>query len=360
MAVHDSVPGGSNPEAPSSGQPSRNLEEHERKISIVGPIEDQDQPSRPITPKSPDIMAQRRLSTMSDGAHLAPSYRESRRSSMVSIMQIDQMISDDRMNMNTYGVSELREGFFDALFLKPSPLAPGEVEYVAKATLPEAFEKSHPLSLKAFLPRQWHELKSVGGRITTTRSGIRLLKAFLAFFIAYVLCLIPTVRQWIGPFDHIMVISVILNHPARTFGSQVDGTVFTIIGTASGLAWGTLGLLLSNSTVAARIGYGGILTMFLALFMASIAYIRSFFVRFYQAVACAGIAISFTILAESSGQLIKWPKLLDYVVPWLLGQAIALTVNIVVFPNGGNRPLTAAIDKSFRTILVRPHNNNHV
>ena len=344
------MPEGSPPQASSSENPPNH--EETGKTLIGHENEHQAQISRPVTPRSPDGTAPR-SSVASKRARQPRSYRDSRRSSVVSTMQIDQMISDDRMNMNTYGFSELREGFFDALFLKPSPLLLGEVEYVAKATLPEAFEKSHPLSLKAFLPRQWHEIKSLGGRVTTTRSGIRLLKAFLAFFIAYALCLIPAVQQWLGPYDHIMVISTIINHPARTFGSQIDGTIFTIVGTTAGLAWGTLGLLLSNSTVAARVGYGGILTMFLALFMAFSAYIRSFFVRFYQAVASAGIAISFTILAESSGQLIKWPKLRDYAIPWLLGQALALAVNVVVFPNSGNRPLTAAIDNSFRTMLVR-------
>ncbi|KAM0426760.1 hypothetical protein ACHAPT_008076 [Fusarium lateritium] len=292
------------------------------------------------------------------GVNLRPSF-DSRRSSVVSIMQIDQIISDDRINMETYGVSEMRDGFFDALFLKPEPLTPEEIE--DKAILPKEFEKSHPLSPKDFLPRQLHELRSVARKVTTTRSGIRLLKSFLAFFLAYILCLVPTVSDWLGRYDYIMVISVILNHPARTFGSQVDGAVLTIVGTASGLAWGIIGLLLSTSTLAARMGYGGILTLFLALFMASIAYIRTFFIRFYQAVLCAGIAVTFTTLAETSSLDIKWIKLRSYAIPWLLGQAIAMAVNCLVSPDAGNRPLAAAFDKSFRTmqeslIIPRPRN----
>ncbi|KAH7151858.1 hypothetical protein B0J13DRAFT_438362 [Dactylonectria estremocensis] len=285
----------------------------------------------------------------------------SRRSSMVSVAQINEMISDDRINMDTYGVSEMRDGFFDALFLKPLPVAPGEVIERSKAALPREFDKSHPLSPKAFLPRQWHELQSVARRITTTRAGIKLLKSFTAFFVAYVLCLIPAVRDWLGRYDYVMVISVIINHPARTLGSQVDGAVFTIIGTACGLAWGVVGLLLSTSTLAASTGYGAILTLFLALFMASVGYIRSFFIRFYQAVLAAGIAVTFATLAEVNAREVEWPKLRSYAIPWLLGQAIALVTNIVLFPNAGNRPLTAALDKSFRTmqealIIPRPRN----
>ncbi|KAF4984902.1 hypothetical protein FDECE_16993 [Fusarium decemcellulare] len=295
------------------------------------------------------------------GVYLARPSLDSRRSSVVSIMQIDQIISDDRINMETYGVSEMRDGFFDALFLKPDPVARDEVVERSKATLPKEFDKSHPLSPKHFLPRQLHELRSVARKVTTTRSGIRLLKSFLAFFIAYVLCLVPAVADWLGRYDYVMAISVILNHPARTFGSQVDGAILTIVGTASGLAWGVIGLLLSTSTLAARTGYGAILTLFLALFMASIAYIRSFFIRFYQAVLCAGMAVAFTTLAETSSLDIKWPKLRSYAIPWLLGQAIAMAVNCLVFPDTGNRSLAAALDKSFRTmqeslIVPRPRN----
>ncbi|KAF7546762.1 hypothetical protein G7Z17_g8193 [Cylindrodendrum hubeiense] len=316
-------------------------------------------PSRLTNPMAPQSTAPPSISF--GNVHLARPKLGSRSSSMVSVAQINEMISDDRINMDTYGVSEMRDGFFDALFLKPLPIAPGDVIESSKAAMPREFDKSHPLSPKAFLPRQWHELQSVARRITTTRAGIKLLKSFTAFFVAYVLCLIPVVRNWLGRYDYVMVISVIINHPARTFGSQVDGAVFTILGTACGLAWGVIGLLLSTSTMSASAGYGGILTVFLALFMAGVGYIRSFFIRFYQAVLAAGMAVAFTTLAETNGRDIEWAKLRSYAIPWLLGQAIALVVNLVLFPNAGNRPLTAALDKSFRTmqealIIPRPRN----
>lgn len=271
---------------------------------------------------------------------------------MVSMFQLDQMISDDKMNMDTYGVSELRDGFFDALFLKPTPVAPNLVEERSRAALPREFDKASPLSAKKFFPRQWHEMKSVFRKVTTTRDGVMLLKSSTAFLIAYILCLVPVIHEWLGRYDYIMVVSVILNHPARTFGSQIDGALFTIIGTASGLAWGVVGLLLSTSTLAARAGYGGILAMFLAIFMASIAYMRSFFIRFYQSVLCAGIAVVFTTLAETNARDIQWPKIRSYAIPWLLGQAIALVVNCAVFPDAGNRPLAFALNKTFATMQV--------
>ncbi|KAM0299737.1 hypothetical protein ACHAPM_006963 [Fusarium culmorum] len=265
-------------------------------------------------------------------------------------MQIDEIISDDRINMETYGVQELRDGFFDALFLTPKPLDPDLVAEIAKATLPKAFDKSHPLSAKHFLPRQLHELISVAHRVATTRAGIELIKSFLAFFIVYTLCLVQPVHIWLGRYDYIMAVSVIINHPGRSFGSQLDGAVLTIIGTAVGLGWGAVGLLLSVSTSDAREGYGWILAAFSIVLFASIAFLRAFLIRLYQPTLCAGIALTFTTLAETQSGEIKWQKLWSYAIPWVLGQAVALAVNCLVFPDAGNHSLAIALDKSFKTM----------
>jgi hypothetical protein len=288
-----------------------------------------------------------------DQIYLArPSFDSRRGSSSFSIMQIDEIISDDRINMETYGVQELRDGFFDALFLAPKSIDPDFVAEVAKATLPKEFDKSHPLSAKHFLPRQFHEMVSVAHKVATTRAGIELIKSFLAFFIAYILCLIQPVHNWLGRYDYIMAVSVIINHPGRSFGSQLDGAVLTIIGTAVGLGWGSVGLLLSISTNDAREGYGWILAAFSIVLFASIAFLRAFFIRLYQPTLCAGIALAFTTLAETRSGGIEWQKLSSYAAPWALGQAIALAVNCLVFPDAGNHSLAIALDKSFKTMQV--------
>ncbi|PNY25447.1 Protein BRE4 [Tolypocladium capitatum] len=272
------------------------------------------------------------------------------------------MIWGDEVDTDTYGVSEIRDGFFDASFLKPSSLSAQDVLEQSEDTLPAGFDKGSPLAAEYFFPGQWHELQSLFRRVTTTRAGIRLFKSFAAFFIAYVMCLVPVVRDWLGRYHYVLVVSVIINHPARAFGAQVDGTILTILGTAVGLGWGTVGLLLSTSTLAAQAGYGGILALFLALFMTSIAWVRSFFIRFYQAVLCAGIAITFTTLAETSNHNIEWAKLRSYAIPWLVGQAIALLVNCLVFPDAGARALATTLHNSFAVLqesfVVPCHRDN--
>lgn len=312
--------------------------------STDGGLQTQDKEKDPPPPLDKDYLVQTRPTL------------GSRSSSTVSMAQIQQIVSDDRIDTDTFGVSELREGFFDALFLKPSSHPSEELrrQCEAASTLPDEFQHDiSPLRPRLFVQKQWEVLYSVFVEITTTRAGIRLAKAFTAVFLAYVLCLIPLIRDWLGRYNYIMVVSVIINHPARTIGSQIDGAILTTVGTAAGLGWGVIALLLSTSTLSARSGYGGILALFLALFMTIIAWMRSFLVRFYQGVLCAGIAITFTTLAETSSRSIEWPKLQSYAVPWMLGQAIALVVNCTLFPDAGARSLATTLHEFFGIAQVR-------
>ncbi|KAI1146074.1 hypothetical protein F4825DRAFT_441822 [Nemania diffusa] len=266
----------------------------------------------------------------------------------VPIARAPALTSDEKSFIEkTHGVTEIRDGFFDAVFLPPEDADIQALKEHAEKTLPIAFRKKNPLSLTQFFPRQFHEAWSVICRIITTRSGIKLLKSFLGFFVAYILCLIPAVRERLGRYAYIMAISAIINHPGRTLGAQVDGTVLTILGTAAGLGWGAFGLWVSTTTATARIGFGGILALFLFIHMFIIACLRSYYIRTYQLVMCAGIAISYTCLAEISGTEVSWIKLLAYGIPWLIGQAISLVVCIVVAPDAGSRPLAVGIHQIF-------------
>ncbi|KAG5929159.1 hypothetical protein E4U42_006983, partial [Claviceps africana] len=286
-------------------------------------------------------------------AHLTAPQRPnlgSRRSSALSIAQINQILSGHDLEVDTYGVSEFRDGLFDAHFLEPFDIYSDHLRVKAKGTLPREFERHSPLAAKHFLPKQVHQLPSLCRRIATTRAGIRLFKTFLAFLIAYIMCLVPSPRTWLGRHHYIIVISVILNHPARTIGAQVEGAILTMTGTAVGLGWAGVALLLSTSTSATSAGYGGILALFLALFMMVTAWIRAFFIRFYQGVVCAGIAVIFATLVETNSRGVSWSKLRDYAIPWLLGQAIALTINVLVFPDAGARALATALHESLHVM----------
>lgn len=289
-----------------------------------------------------------------DGASTPKSRMDtvSREASTINLALIAQLLSENRMDTDTYGVTESRDGFFDAFFLHPPSVEYAELLESVQPTLPKVFRARGPSSGRNFLGRQWDDVKAVAVEVFTTRSGLLLFKSFLAFYIAYVLCLVPTVREWLGRYSYIMAVSTIVNHPGRTVGSQIDGAVLTTIGTAAGLGWGAVGLLLSTSTRDAQIGYAGVLASFLAVFMAFVAFMRSYFIRLYQLVLCGGMAIIYTCLAEVDGQKVKWSKIYGYAIPWMLGQAIALAVCLIVYPDAGARPLAEVFHRAFGVMLV--------
>ncbi|RYO74251.1 hypothetical protein DL762_010509 [Monosporascus cannonballus] len=256
-----------------------------------------------------------------------------------------------RIAKNSYGVTELRDSFFDAVFFPPEEVDTDELLKRAEATLPYAFRKKDPLSVTNFFPKQWHEVRSVVQRVTTTRAGIKLLKSFLGFFVAYILCLIPQIHSWLGRYSHVMVVSAIINHSGRTLGAHVDGVIMTTIGTATGLGWGAIGLLLSTTSSTARLDYGAILSTFLFVYIFAISCIRSYYIRTYQLVICAGIAISYICLADVSGPSVRWSNLLDYFIPWVWGQVIALVICAIVAPDAGARPLAVALHQAFGVML---------
>ena len=255
-----------------------------------------------------------------------------------SHLQLEHLLDEVDVETDTFGVNEMRDGFFDASFYRPSKHNNEEMNRKAIETLPISFKKLKTLSGTQSLMMQWKSFVSVCRDIMMTRSGIRLLRSCLGFFVAYVICLIPLSRDWLGRYNYILVVSAILNHSGRPLGSQIDGTILTILGAAAGLGWGSLALYVSTSTSEARTGYGGILATFLILFTAVVAWLRCVFFRFYQAVVCAGIAICYTCLADTSDS-IGWAKIAAYGIPWVLGQAISLTVNLFVLPAAGTRPL---------------------
>jgi hypothetical protein len=275
---------------------------------------------------------------------VAPSSRAS-----MSQIHLEHLLQDQDLELEAYGVEEYRDGFFDGIFLKPPQSNQEDLMRMAECTLPAAFKKRHPLSPSHFLPNQWYEIKCAIHRIARTRAGIQLTRSFLAFFIAYILCLVSVTGDWLGKHREIMVLSAIINHPGRTVGAQIDGTISTILGTASGLGWSAFALYLSDSSSVAANGYGGVLATFLLLFMGTAAALRSYFIRLYQLVISAGISAIYTCLADTS-RTVAWSKLLSYGIPWVIGQAICLIVCCTIFPDAGARPVAVALHDAFATM----------
>lgn len=260
-------------------------------------------------------------------------------STSTSHVQLENLLEAVDVKLNTYGVEELRDGFFDASFYHALSQDLSEMMKNASETWPTLFQSGSPFPWRRFLSQQWQEFIEFVKLTKSSRSGIRLFKSFIGFFIAYVICLVPVSRIWLGRHSYIMVISAIINHAGRPVGSQIDGALMTTFGTVMGLGWGSLALYVSTSTTTAKSGYGGIIVIFLICFTAIIAWLRCVYIRFYQAVICAGFAICYTCLADTS-ESVGWRKLFDYGIPWVLGQALCLVVSIFFCPDTGSSSIS--------------------
>ena len=325
-------------EGGSQGNESRAETKLKRRPKSLA-FEENDEPRRKsnfgVHPASPSHGPRHSLGASTDARNPYASGSKSPRAS-ASQLQLQHLLPCIDVETETYGFSELRDGFFDASFYRPLTR---EIQVDdAKERLPAAFRRYHPLSLRRFLPQQWQEFKDFLCQLQRSGPAIRMLKAFLGFFIAYIICLIPKTRDWLGKYNYVMAISSIINHAGRPVGSQIDGAIMTVLGTIIGLGWGSVALYVSTSTRPARSGYGGVLATFLVIFSATIAWLRSMYMRFYQAVLCAGIAICYTCLADTS-ESVGWRKVFNYGIPWLFGQALCLAISICVFPDTGSRSL---------------------
>jgi len=115
----------------------------------------------------------------------------------MSHSHLETLLQDLNLDLETYGVEELRDGFFDASFLKPAKVDHEDLMREAEYTLPAAFKKKNPLSPKNFLPKQWHGMKGVTRNVLTTRAGIKLTSpSWLSSWPTFYVWSLPYVLGW--------------------------------------------------------------------------------------------------------------------------------------------------------------------
>ncbi|MCJ1308124.1 hypothetical protein MMC25_001776 [Agyrium rufum] len=266
--------------------------------------------------------------------------------------RLDMVLQDGEADLDTYGIEEFRDGFFDASFF-PQRKRDGDVmREKAYSSLPTSFQNNQRKPVMGQVLEQLEAAIGVLTRICTTRASIKFLKSFMAVYIAFIICLIPTCREWLGRYNYMLVVSAILNHPGRPVGSQIEGALMTSLGMACGLAWGCLAVYVSEATGPARAGSGGLIALFLVLFTIILGWLRCIFIRFYQAVISAGVALYYVCLANTK-QGLSMRKISDFAIPWLLGQVICLVVCFTLFPSAGSRPLAVSFHFAFESILAQ-------
>lgn len=255
----------------------------------------------------------------------------------VSTLQLQNLLEKLEMDQyNTYGVEELREGFFDAPFYRPIK-QDTRLRGESKLLLTSEELTSKP---KGFWRMQVSDSRDAFRIVFTTPKGISLAKSFLAYFVAYILCLVPHIRLWMGRYSCWILLATLFNHPGRTFGAQIDGTVSCMVGGALGLAVGSLALEVASSNHTSKVGSGGVLTVFIVVFIGIASWIRCSLVRVYQAMISAGLAFLFCLVGvDSVAREGKWDRtmLWEFGIPWTVGLGICLVANIIIWPAAGGK-----------------------
>ncbi|ANB15586.1 Bre4p [Sugiyamaella lignohabitans] len=248
----------------------------------------------------------------------------------------------------TYGIEELRNGFFDAIFVPPTI-----VESAAKREFIGKPSKSLSDSGKSWI-NSW--IKSVR-KITVQTEQIKLLKTFLAYFLAYILCMIGPTGRWLGRYNLFMAFAVLIHHPGRTSGSQIEISFWSILGIAIGLGWGSTGLYIASSTHRAAELFGLIHAFSLTLCLVVTCWIKAAFVRLHHFMTSLALAVYVLEVANvSESTSVDWMKAWQFGIPYLFGILISLAVNILVFPDFGHQDIMFALKVALQECIEATKN----
>lgn len=262
---------------------------------------------------------------------------------------MSQNIIEDKMALNEverdrFGLEELRDGFFDAVFV-PQTL----IEKLAYQSLNADVEAEEEKEPPTILELAIENIKSVVRLIMIKSTGCpEFVKAFIAYFIAYCLCLVNPIGHWLGRHNYLMALATIMHHAGHSSGSQIEVTLLTIAGDALGVGWGALAVYVSNSTGVAHKGYGGILAAFSLVIIAVTSWFRAYYIRLYHGMVAFSFVFVCVTIFDTSNPNYDWRKLFDISIPYLFGTLLALIVNLVVFPDFGHK----SIFVGFRLLLA--------
>jgi hypothetical protein len=262
---------------------------------------------------------------------------------------------NDEPVRETFGVEELRNGFFDAVFVPRTlieRLAYNAVKAAADDAADSAVDETSAgaTDLKKMINRAVNSMRKLVHLFLRIHSfGCPpFAKAFMAYMVCYILCLVKVVGNWLGQYCYFMCLAAILHHAGHSSGNQLEITAQTIIGGALGLGWGALAVYVSSSTSVANNGYGGILAAFTIVIVAITAWFRASFIRLYHGIIAFSYIFISTTIFETGELPHNWRLLWDIGIPYLMGVLLVLLVNLMVMPDFGH----TSILNAFSDLLV--------
>lgn len=246
--------------------------------------------------------------------------------------------------LEDFELEELRDGFFDAVFTKPEKKYLN-IDDISHLEANNHFFRSCTIKFATWKPF-YEDLRN-----KLSENWVTIIKFFIPFFISFVLCVIKPVGDWIGhDYRYFLPIGVILHHPVRNIGVQLEMTVFSIIGITFALGWSSLAWYISTATGPTAKHQGGILFQSLAMALTFSIWFKTYYQRFLYFSLSFGIIIIFThtVSLVFSKNDLQWIIFRDITLSYLFGILLSLFTCILVFPHSGNKALL----NDFRHTLV--------
>ncbi|KAH7031257.1 uncharacterized protein B0I36DRAFT_242604 [Microdochium trichocladiopsis] len=162
-----------------------------------------------------------------------------------------------------------------------------------------------------------------------------ILKNSLATTITLIIGIIPAIVAVYGHLTYLGAMVSVFAPPGQRFGQMAEALILVLVGAMSGVAWGMLGLFLSELVLESNISAAyGIRAVFFALAVLGHGILRASTPRLFLAVFWL-LLMSLVILTSSS-MGVSLAILTELAYPILTATAVIVLVNILIYPSFSN------------------------
>lgn len=178
----------------------------------------------------------------------------------------------------------------------------------------------------------------------------RIFKCTVNSTIAFILCLVPSVRDAVGGEPAMLPLISVIVHPGRRLGTMLESTVFCCGGLLLGNAYALFGRFIGQCILGdmkdlpddqqLTMNYGryraalSVLAVFQVLMLFYHGWMRVISHKFFAIVFPVFLVVHFAFtdnLNTSAGTIA-----MNYTVPFFLGISISLACNLLIFPEFGS------------------------
>ncbi|AET40825.1 Bre4p Ecym_6454 [Eremothecium cymbalariae DBVPG len=226
--------------------------------------------------------------------------------------------------LETYDLEELRDGFFDATYTASERVIDSEADSVINA------KSSHSSSWTGAFFTEWSDVRQ------HYRS---IFKFIVAYFLAVCVCVISPTRVWLGAqYCYFMPIAVLIHHPVRNLGVQLEITLQSVLGGALGLGVAAFWWYLFRASDIAAHHQGGLSFFSLAVAVYFSSWLGALFIRLSYLTLSFSIAVTFisTSRIVVSKDNLQWKEYWNFGIPYLCGILLSLVVCFIIDPHGGH------------------------